>query len=259
MEPGNDESNVGRWVDDEMAALGPAADWQPNLARGLALLGEQRTRRRGPGRRWAWIAVGAVATCVSVMATPITRAFAQRCLSACVSESGWVRQFLTAGGSGPVATNAYIKPENRKVAPDFTLSDRNGKSVKLSQFRGDVVLLNFWATWCAPCREEIPFFIGFQQAYRDRGFVALGVALDDDGWTVVKPYADAKKINYPVLVGDGKIAELFGGLNAVPTTFIIDRWGRIAATHVGLCKKGEYEDDLRAVLNEAGTTKGAQL
>jgi cytochrome c biogenesis protein CcmG/thiol:disulfide interchange protein DsbE len=252
MELGNDESNIGRWVDDQMATIEPSGDWQPNVARGLALLGAQQTRRRGHRRRWAWIAAGAMATCVSVMATPVTRAFAQRCLSACVSESGWVRQFLTVGGSGPVATSAYIKPENRGMAPDFTLRDRDGKPVQLSQFRGDVVLLNFWATWCAPCREEIPFFIGFQQTYRDRGFVALGVALDDDGWNAVKPYADAKKINYPVLVGDDKIAERFGGLKAVPTTFIIDRQGRIAATHVGLCQRSEYENDIRAVLKETG-------
>lgn len=255
MELGNDESKLGRWVDDEMATLGPGGDWQPNLERGLALLREQPTRRRRRGRRWAWIAAGAMAACVSVMATPITRAFAQRCLSACVSESGWVRQFLKAAGSGPAATNAYIKPEDRKMAPDFTLSDRNGKPVELSQFRGDVVLLNFWATWCAPCRQEIPFFIGFQQAYRDRGFVVLGVALDEDGWNSVKPYADAKKINYPVLVGDDRLSERFGGLKAVPTTFIIDRQGRIAATHVGVCQKSEYENDLRAVLNEPDASK----
>lgn len=255
MELGNDESNVGRWVDDEMATLDPGGDWQPNLARGLALLREQQTGRKRRGRRWAWIAGGAMAACVSVMATPLTRAFAQRCLSACVSESGWVRQFLKPGGSGPIATNSYIKPETRKMAPDFILSDRNGKPVELSQFRGDVVLLNFWATWCAPCRQEIPFFIGFQQVYRDRGFVALGVALDEDGWNSVKPYADAKKINYPVLVGDDKVSERFGGLKAVPTTFIIDRQGRIAATHVGLRQKSEYENDLRAVLNEPDDSK----
>lgn len=254
MEPGNDETKLGHWVDDEMAELGSAGDWQPNLDRGLALLRKQQSRRKRRGRRWAWIAAGAMATCLSVMATPITRAFAQRCLSACVSESGWVRHLLKTGGSG-VATNAYIKPENRRMAPDFTLSDRNGNRVKLSQFRGDVVLLNFWATWCAPCRQEIPFFIGFQQAYRDRGFVALGIALDDDGWNSVKPYADAKKINYPVLVGDDKVSDLFGGLKAVPTTFIVDRQGRIAATHVGLCQRSEYENDLRAVLNESDPSR----
>jgi cytochrome c biogenesis protein CcmG/thiol:disulfide interchange protein DsbE len=144
----------------------------------------------------------------------------------------------------------FIKSQNRSLAPDFTLNDSSGKAVRLSDLHGDVVLLNFWATWCAPCRTEIPMFIGFQQAYCDRHFVVLGVALDEAGWDAVRPYADAKKINYPVMVGNEMIADLFGGLKAVPTTIIIDRQGRVAATHVGLCQKSEYEGDIQAVLNE---------
>lgn len=136
------------------------------------------------------------------------------------------------------------------MAPDFTLNDSSGKAVTLSELRGDVVLLNFWATWCAPCRIEIPMFIGFQEAYRDRNFAVLGVALDEAGWDAVRPYADAKKINYPVMVGNETIADLFGGLKAVPTTIIIDRQGRVAATHIGLCQEREYEGDIQAVLNE---------
>jgi cytochrome c biogenesis protein CcmG/thiol:disulfide interchange protein DsbE len=93
-------------------------------------------------------------------------------------------------------------------------------------------------------------FITFQQEYRDRRFMVLGVALDEEGWSAVRPYADAKKINYPVMVGDDRISDLFGGLKAVPTTLIIDRLGRIAATHIGLCQRSEYEGDIRAVLNE---------
>ncbi len=249
LNPSN-ELSASRWVDDELAALGPDEEWQPDLQRGLVLLREQRGNRNGRRRRWTWVVAGAMATCLSLMATPVTRAFAQRCLSACVGGTGWVRQFLTAGTSGPIPSNVYIKPENRTMAPDFTLNDSNGKAVRLSELRGDVVLLNFWATWCAPCRVEIPMFIGLQQAYRDRNLVVLGVALDEEGWSVVRPYADAKKINYPVVVGDDRVSDLFGGLKAVPTTFIIDRQGRVAATHVGLCQKSEYEGDIKAVLNE---------
>lgn len=246
----NNELDVSRWVDDELAELGPDREWQPDQHRGLALLREQRGKINGHRRRWTWVVAAAMATSLSLMATPATRAFAQRCLSACVSSTGWVRQVLTAGTSGPIPSNVFIKPGNRTMAPDFTLNDSTGKPVRLSQLRGDVVLLNFWATWCAPCRVEIPIFIGFQQAYRDRHFVVLGVALDQEGWSLVRPYADAKKINYPVMLGDDWIAELFGGLKAVPTTLIIDRQGRIAATHIGLCQKSEYEGDVRAVLNE---------
>jgi cytochrome c biogenesis protein CcmG/thiol:disulfide interchange protein DsbE len=246
----NKGPSISQWVDDELAALGPDGGWQPDLHRGLALLRDQRGKMNEHRRRWTWVIAAAMATCLSLMATPVTRAFAQRCLSACVSGTGWVRQFLTAGTSGPIPSNKYIKPENRTMAPEFTLNDSSGKPVRLSQLRGDVVLLNFWATWCAPCGVEIPMFIWFQRAYRDRNFVVLGVALDEDGWSVVRPYADAKKIDYPIVVGNDRISHLFGGLNAVPTTLIIDRQGRVAATHVGLCKKSDYEDDIKAVLNE---------
>jgi cytochrome c biogenesis protein CcmG/thiol:disulfide interchange protein DsbE len=249
----NNELDVGRWVDDELAAIGPDGEWEPDQRRGLALLRRLRGKMNGRRRRWTWVAAGATATCLSLMATPGTRAFAQRCLSACVSGTGWARQFLTSGTLGPIPSNAYVKPGDRTTAPDFELKDSSGKPLRLSQLRGDVVLLNFWATWCAPCRVEIPMFIGFQQAYRDRNFVVLGVALDEEGWSVVRPYADAKKIDYPVVVGDDRISDLFGGLKAVPTTFIIDRQGRIAATHIGLCQKGEYEGDIKAVLNERTT------
>lgn len=90
----------------------------------------------------------------------------------------------------------------------------------------------------------------FERTYADRNFVVLGVSMDEDGWRVVKPYVDSKHINYPVVIADGRIADLFGGLNAVPETLIIDRLGRIAATHVGLCRRSEYENDIKAVLNE---------
>jgi cytochrome c biogenesis protein CcmG/thiol:disulfide interchange protein DsbE len=246
----NNDVNVGQWVDGEMAALGPHENWQPDMHRGLLLLREQRAKRTGRRRRWTWAVAAATAASLSLMATPSTRAFAERCLDACVSQTGWVRQLLVAGPSAPAPSSVYIKPQDRKMAPDFTLNDLSGKLVTLSQLRGDVVLLNFWATWCAPCRMEIPMFIAFQQAYRDRDFVVLGVSLDDGGSKVVRPYVDAKRMDYPVMVGDDRISNLFGGLKAIPTTLIIDRQGRVAATHIGLCQKSEYERDIRTALNE---------
>ena len=245
----NNELNVARWVDERLAALDPDGEWQPDINRGLVLLREQRGKLAQRRRKWAWLIAGSMAAALSLAASPGTRAFSQRCLSACVGESGWVRQFLKIGVSRTVPGTASIKPPDRKMAPDFTLTDSAGLPVSLSEFRGQVVLLNFWATWCAPCTSEIPLLVGFQQAYRNRGLVVLGITLDD-GWNVVRPYADAKKINYRVLMADQKISDLFGGLKGVPTTLIIDRRGRIAATHVGLCQKQEYENDIQAVLNE---------
>src|SRR5205823_3675613 len=105
---------------------------------------------------------------------------------------------------------------------------------KLSDYKGKVVLLDFWATWCGPCKIEIPWFMEFEQTYKDRGFAVVGVSMDEDGWDVVKPYIQARKINYRVLLGNDQVGQLYGGVESLPTTFLIDRSGRIAKVHVGL-------------------------
>jgi peroxiredoxin len=243
------ELDLGHWIDDRLAARLPNGDWQPSATRGFARFQEQRDAKRPRGQRWAWVAAGALATSLSLVAFPATRMFAQRCVSACVSQSSRVRQFFTGNASSPTASNVFMKPGNRTMAPDFTLSDASGQSVRLSDFRGKVVLLNFWATWCAPCRVEIPLLIGFQQTYRNRDFVILGVSLDES-WKSVKPYIDKKKMNYRVMIGNADVTNQYGGLEVIPTTLIIDKTGRIAATHLGLCSRNEYEADIQALLKE---------
>ncbi len=144
--------------------------------------------------------------------------------------------------------------ENRKPAPDFTLKDAEGKPLKLSDLRGKVVLLNFWATWCGPCALEIPWFVEFQQQFKNRGLEIVGVSMDDDGWTAVKPYIAEHKINYHVLLGNDSVSQLYGGVESLPTTFIIDRDGKFAlAPHVGLAGKNEYLSEIQSVLNENQT------
>src|SRR5690349_19867831 len=119
MERGNlnpsNELDVRQWVDDELSALGPEGEWQPDQHRGLALLRQHRGKINGRRRRWTWVAAGAMASCLSLMATPVTRAFTHRCLSACMSGTGWVRQLVTAGTSSPIPSNVYINPENRTM------------------------------------------------------------------------------------------------------------------------------------------------
>jgi cytochrome c biogenesis protein CcmG/thiol:disulfide interchange protein DsbE len=114
-----------------------------------------------------------------------------------------------------------------------------------------VVLLNFWATWCGPCALEIPWFEQFEQDYKSQGFAVLGVSMDDDGWKAVKPYISEHKVNYRVLLGNDSVAQLYGGLDALPTTYIIDRDGRMAfPVHVGLINKSEYVQEVQSLLSD---------
>ena len=142
---------------------------------------------------------------------------------------------------------------NRKLAPDFTLKDADGRTVHLSDYRGKVVVLDFWATWCGPCRQEIPWFTEFERQKRGRGFAVLGVAMDDDGWNAVRPFMKDLNMNYRVVMGDDRTADMYGGIEALPTTFIIDREGRIAATHIGLAEREEFEDAIEHLLAFGGS------
>jgi peroxiredoxin len=240
------ENNRDQWVDDRMASL--ESGEQPNTEAALARLQRRRIDRTTSQRRWGFLAAAALVTSVTVMAFPTPRAFAQRCVDACASESSRIGQLLALrfwSGNGTAAN-----PADRKVAPDFALTDVDGRVVRLSDLKGKVVLLNFWATWCAPCRIEIPWFTEFQRTYRGKGLVVVGVSLDDDGWKSVKPFVVDTKINYPVVIGNEEVDKAFGGVSSLPETLIIDREGRIAVVHTGLCNRGEYQADIERVLSE---------
>jgi cytochrome c biogenesis protein CcmG/thiol:disulfide interchange protein DsbE len=142
-----------------------------------------------------------------------------------------------------------LPPEKRTPAADFTLTDANGEAVKLSDYKDKVVLLNFWATWCGPCEVEIPWFKEFEQTYKDRGFAVLGVSADEGGWPVVRAYIESRKINYRIALEDENLPAPFNRVQALPTTFLIDRQGRIAATHTGLVSKETYEYGIRQLLD----------
>lgn len=157
---------------------------------------------------------------------------------------------VAACGRREQARQPVKDSKNRKAAPDFTLKDAAGKPVRLSDYRGKVVLLDFWATWCGPCQIEIPWFVEFQRRYRDRGFEVLGVSMDDDGWKAVNPFVSATKINYRILLGDDKTGDQYGGIEALPTTFVIDRAGRIASIHVGLSGKKEFQSAIEKLLED---------
>jgi cytochrome c biogenesis protein CcmG/thiol:disulfide interchange protein DsbE len=158
--------------------------------------------------------------------------------------------------SGKQPFNAEAQSiRNRKPAADFTLRDANGSAVKLSDYRGKVVLLNFWATWCGPCTLEIPWFEEFERDYKTQGLAVVGVSMDEDGWKAIKPYMDAHKMNYRVLLGDDSVSQLYGGVDSLPTTFIIDRAGRVAfPPHIGLAGKNEYLKEIQSLLGEQQQT-----
>ena len=159
--------------------------------------------------------------------------------------------------SNSESTQTVHALKNRKPAPDFTLKDANGQTVKLSDYKGKVVLLNFWATWCGPCALEIPWFEQFQQDYRSKGFEVVGVSMDEEGWKAVKPYIAEKKINYRIVLGNDSVGELYGGVDSLPTTFIIDREGRFAfPPHVGLAGKNEYLSEIQSLLGASGQGQG---
>ena len=138
--------------------------------------------------------------------------------------------------------------KGRRPAPDFALSDADGRTVRLADFKGKVVLLDFWATWCGPCKIEIPWFMEFQRKYKDQGFSVLGVSMDEGGWPTVRPFVEEMKMNYPVLLGNDETATAFGGIEVLPTTFIIDKQGRVVTTHMGLVSKDEMEETIRSLL-----------
>jgi peroxiredoxin len=133
-------------------------------------------------------------------------------------------------------------------APDWKLKDVDGKPVTLSQFKGKVVILDFWATWCPPCRTEIPRYIAFQKKYAADGLVVVGVSVDTDGVEPVRKFIKDFGINYPIVMADDAIQDAYGPLQGYPTTFIIDRDGRIRDKKLGREPAAVFEQDLLAVL-----------
>jgi peroxiredoxin len=132
---------------------------------------------------------------------------------------------------------------------DLTLKDTQGKSVNLSAYKGKVILLDFWATWCPPCRKEIPGYIELYNTYKSRGLVVIGVSMDEDT-PDVKSFATQMKMNYPILLGFGREDDLkpaFGEL-PLPTSFVIARDGSIYARHDGLTAKEQVEREIEALL-----------
>ena len=134
------------------------------------------------------------------------------------------------------------------LAPDFTLPQITGTPLQLSSMQGKVVLLDFWATWCEPCREEIPHFVELQHKYGNEGLQIVGVSMDDS-IDPVRPFAEKFQINYPIVMGNAKIGELYGGVLGLPVAFIIGRDGRIYRKHLGATNVNVFETEIQGLLH----------
>ena len=144
-----------------------------------------------------------------------------------------------------------IETAKREPAPRFELPDIDSGTATLSDYDGQVLLLNFWATWCLPCRAEMPWFVDFQTNFGDEGFRVLGVSLDDPGWSAIHPFLKHQPVNYQIALADTTERLMqFGLINILPTTWLIDRNGRIAAKHVGLVRREQIEREIDQLLNE---------
>lgn len=180
-------------------------------------------------------------------------------LSAALSTAFLVGCVFQGCTSAPTQMKAAsLKPTaERHQAPEFTLKDADGKTVHISDYKGKVVVLDFWATWCGPCKIEIPWFMEMERKHKDKGFEVVGVSMDDEGWEVVKPFLHDVGVNYRVLIGNDATAQLYGGIDSLPTTFLIDREGKIAAVHIGLTSKKDFEDGVEELLATQKTKDSA--
>ncbi len=136
-----------------------------------------------------------------------------------------------------------------KPAASFALRDLSGKEVKLSDFKGKVVILNFWATWYPPCVREMPHFIALYEGYKDQGFAVVGISVDRAGENVIKSFVEEHQVTYPILIDDQRVAQRYGGISSVPTTFLINREGKIVRQYVGYRDKSVFEKDIKALLD----------
>ena len=161
-------------------------------------------------------------------------------LAACAG----VMLFRVAKSGGSTSNAAGVST----LAPSWELKDADGKPVKSGDFAGKVVILDFWATWCGPCRREIPGFIELQRQYADKGLVVIGVSLDQDGAAEVQPFMDKTGINYPVVLGNEGIVNVLWRCRRHPDDGIIDRNGQIVRKHVGFTEKAEFEKEIKPLL-----------
>jgi peroxiredoxin len=237
----NKDSFQETWASQELQLLADGIeDWQPNVSVGLAQL-RAKVSVPASNLRWKMASLAAAVFCILFAAgLPSSKALAHRCLQCSMA----VWQSLAPTNHGV----ADLKPEGSRVpAPEFALRDANNKEVRLSDLKGKVVLVNFWATWCEGCQVEIPWFVEFQKKYETQGLAVVGISMDDDGWKSVKPWIREKKVNYSIVIGDEALGKQYG-LSGMPLTVLVDRNGKIADVHSGVVDKLATDEKIRKLL-----------
>ena len=150
----------------------------------------------------------------------------------------------------PPAVATGLRPVGERTpAPGFALASADNTTISLSSYKGRVVLLDFWATWCTGCKVEIPWYQEFQNKYARRGLTSIGVAMDEEGWAKVKPYLLEHPINYPIVIGNPSLVKPYK-VDNMPVTLLLDRQGNIADWHVGMVDKDTWELEIRQLLAE---------
>lgn len=162
-------------------------------------------------------------------------------------------RFLRRGSAGVAfwcllsCSGTTAHAQGHPTAPAWTLEDTGGRTVRLADFRGKVVILDFWATWCPPCRKEIPGLVALQTKYGSKGLVVIGVSMDEDT-AMVAPFLKKFGINYPVVFGNALTAMMYGGVEVIPTTFVIGRDGKVAAVYESFVPETTLEADIKPLL-----------
>jgi peroxiredoxin len=156
-----------------------------------------------------------------------------------------------AAAADQAGVRAVLHPVGeRKSASDFALTDASGRTVKLQDYHGKVVLLDFWATWCTGCKKEIPWFADFEKTYGAKGLAVVGVSMDEGGWKVLKPFLAETHVPYQILLGDDAMSKRYG-IESMPDTFLIDQEGKVAAAYLGgLVDKDNVEANIKALLSK---------
>ena len=175
-------------------------------------------------------------------------------------------RLLASAAKGELVVDAatgapeYVSPLAGKPAPAFALEDLSGKKVSLADYKGKAVLVNFWATWCAPCKIETPWLVELRDQYASQGFEVLGISTEGDGvgkddmaaWNkdkaAIAKEVDRFKMPYPVLINGDSIADAYGGLDELPMSFFVDRTGKVIAVQMGLTSKADIESNIKKAL-----------